>query len=169
MRLAADLASAFFYIFDTPWYDRGWGKDDVTLRIGDRKHQSSHTSAFLERYFPDEKDPSGAFDQDPQDALIRLCICLEELCFGRPFETLDAYTKLCDEHGQPQPHTHRTAAWELITEVEYELAGDYCEAVRNCLINALRINSSHNADQEVWQQAYDEIVKPLQKMTACVS
>ena len=168
IRLAVELASLFFYIFDTPWCTQQWSKDLVTLAIVDQK---LHGSALLERYFPDKGKTHGDLPADPQEALVRLCVCLQELCLGDAFENLDAYVRLCDENGMPQAHTYRTAAWELVTQgrIEDELGDKYSEAVKNCLIHAIRLSSSSNVKPEQWQQAHDEIVEPLRNVLASLA
>ena len=165
IRLAVDLASSFFYIFGTPWYRQEWSKHSVKLSLEDKKVKQRQRTALLERKFPDKNDvPASALEQDPQDALFRLSICLEELCFGTSIECLPAYQDFCGPDGKPRPGAFRAAAQELLGQIEGKLGFCYYDAVRKCLAHSILVDRTQSMKPEFWQQAHDDIVLPLEKV-----
>lgn len=95
IKLAVDLASSFFYIYDTPWYVHGWSKEKVKMALDNKDVARPGSIALIERRFPDKGKSQSPSTQNAQDAFTRLCICLEKLCFDKPLESLPAYQKYC--------------------------------------------------------------------------
>lgn len=164
IRLAVDLASSFFYIFGTPWYRQEWSKHSIQLSAEDNRARQKKRTALLEQRFPDENDDTGAVEQDPQDALFRLGVCLEELCFGISIECLPVYQDFCGPDGKPRPGTSRAAAQELLGQIEGQLGIYYYDAVRKCLGHSILVDRTQSAEPASWQRAYDDVVLPLEKV-----
>ncbi|KAL9053081.1 MAG: hypothetical protein Q9162_005003 [Coniocarpon cinnabarinum] len=164
INLAVDLTSSFFYIFGTPWYRSNFGKEIVCLDLEDQSARRKKRTAHLEHHFPQESSLYQSTAHDPEDAFVRLSICLAELCLGMPIETLSAYKKFCGPDGKAHSSTARAAVPELFEEVELRLGFSYCAAVRKCYAHAMQIGASKTSDPHFWQQAHDDIVQPLQKV-----
>ena len=164
IKLAVDLASSFFYIFGTPWYRQGWSKEDVKLSLETKTFQRRQRAALLERRFPDKGKEQNILSQDPQDAFGRLGICLEELCFGKPLESLRAYDSFCGPDGKPHSWTSRIVAQEMLDEVRDQLGFCYFDAVKKCLGLSLIVNRSNCGEPGFWQKAHDDVVEPLRKV-----
>ena len=164
VRLAVDLASSFFCILGTPWYRGDWGKESLQLAFDDNYRSPQSQAALLERRFPD-KDPSSACSPyDQEEAFIRLSVCLEELCFGKPLEDFPEYKRFCGPGYVPHDGTPRAAAWDIAKLVEGQLGPHYSSAVRKCLELALNGQGSARGDQDFWQKAHDGIVDHLQEV-----
>ena len=155
IKLAVDLASSFFCIFDTPWFALDWGKEKIKVADG-------QGAAMLEHQFPDKG--KGKTSQNAQEALLRLCICLEELCFGQSLESLATYKSYCDSDGQPNAQTRRNTAYHLLDKIEERLGFSYYDAVQRCLAHSMLADQTQCSNPDFWQKAHDDVVGPLKKV-----
>ncbi|KAL9059844.1 MAG: hypothetical protein Q9162_000914 [Coniocarpon cinnabarinum] len=159
VKLAIDLASSFFYIFETPWYRGDW--ESLQLALDSQSVPRRNHAALLERRFPDKGKAAHSLQHDAEEAFIRLSICLEELCFGKPLESFAEYNKFCGPDHLPHDGTPRAAAWDIAKQVESQLGPHYSNAVRKCLELALQAQGSSRGGPDFWQQAHDTIIDHL--------
>lgn len=95
IQLALDIASSFFYSYGTPWYGNSWGKNSIKLALANGQSPLTAQTgiALVERHFPNRFPSQSPSLKDIQEGFIRLSICLEELCFGKPLECMEQYAR----------------------------------------------------------------------------
>jgi hypothetical protein len=170
LKLAVDLASSVLQLYNTPWLEEQWGKDDVYfIHRPEASSASVFEHPFVCRKFGAQVVSTAKTTTTSTTAcrvirnqtLFALGILLIELWYGKPIEELQTVPDL-DCAGTPGV-TWCTAERLVEHEMEFDAGKRYSDAVRRCIRCNFDSKETSLNNESFQQLVYDGVVKLLEK------
>ncbi|KAK8246590.1 hypothetical protein HDK90DRAFT_15059 [Phyllosticta capitalensis] len=166
VQLAAAVANSMMELYNTPWLDLYWRKDDIFFpRNG---NEAKFDSPYIgKRRLDDVHQDNELSTFSPRDeSLYNLGVLLTEICLVRPFNEVLSETR-GDGDGIGSSNVERRHRYkpldEIIRKVSEEAGEEYGDAVWRCLycdFNHRQVGFDHDDFYKVF---YLEVVSHLQK------
>ena len=163
LSLALTVAASVLQLYETPWLDEYWSKDDIL--INQKSSGNLHEQAYISKSFPE----STVLPLNHQKSILpvwnitlfTLGIVLIELCLGQSLEKLRTPEDL-GESGKATALTDIETARRLI-DATYEEGGEnYGDAVRRCIRCQFDSRETNLDNEEFRQKVYDGVIAPLE-------
>ena len=167
LRLAVILASSVLQLYETPWLEKTWQRDDIMFIHA--ANGPLYEQPFVSRSFPTNKSSQrpGITSKPSMMPAIRnpvlfaLGVLLIELCLGKPLEEL----KRPDERtrdGSVDAALDWVAADRLVEDVYLEGGSRYGDAVRHCIRCDFDRRETSLEDEDFQQAVYEGVVSLLE-------
>jgi len=161
MRLAAMLASAHLLYFCTHWVPDRWRLQDICFPREQQDASGVHVDMpFILANF---QEPLGIQNQHMpamDQGFVTLGIILLELCFGRPLETHEMWSKSNGVLNPADPFHRQYVAAQWAKAIDLVIDGpEYTNAVEWCLREA----PTENKDEKWRQEFAMNVLGPLLK------
>jgi hypothetical protein len=167
LQTAVQIASSILQLYNTPWLDEKWTKDDVHfVKKPSSEARALYKHPYVKRDFSANCNNTATQAQQTKSRLIRnqtlftLGVLLIEIWYGKPIGKLHTTDDL-DCANTPGPDW--CAADRLVRhELEYEAGKTYKEAVRRCLQCDFNSPDGNLNDQELQKAVFEGVVLPLE-------
>ncbi|QVM06015.1 hypothetical protein D8B26_000725 [Coccidioides posadasii str. Silveira] len=167
LQLAVTLASSILQLYQTPWLEDVWQKDEILFiqrtdgPVYGQPFITRHLSSAVSKQTKPKLEPhTHPVIRNP--VLFALGVLLIELCLSKPLEQLRLPEEM-DKDGHPNPLSNWMTANRLVDEIYMKGGSRYGDAVRHC-IRCDFDRRDANLEREDFQQAgYDKIVSLLEK------
>ena len=167
--IAATLASSLLQLYNSPWMDESWTKNDIYFvkaaegsPVLDRPYitRKFKSSLGLESIASGNKVP---IRDNSIKSIEALGIVLLELCFGEAIEDQPFRKKYLGADGQPNDMTDFCTAKQWWQDHALGEGGpEFHTAIRRCLFCAFAPKSTSLEDDELCAALYSEVVEPLE-------
>jgi hypothetical protein len=148
-RLSVQISKALLLLFETPWIDGEWSKNEIIFKdLGEGV--PSVYQPYLRRRFA----TTTGTRKDTKRIVYRLGVLLLELCLG---QTLSNYY-----HGEQMKMLEFVAAYNCCMQnVNAQEGPEVAEVIRKCLAFDFATRSKCLEDEDLVKAMYNEVVRPL--------
>jgi hypothetical protein len=170
LHLAVTLASSVLQLYETPWLNNRWEKDDILFinRSGATAYDHPFVTQSIENVgerTTGSQEPPGWEYVVRNRPLYALGICLIELCFREPLLALSQPKDYGGTVAQTEFNTANRLIGERadIGEIANEAGKKYAEAVARCIRCDFKQPSSNLEDASFQQAVYQDVVVKLKE------
>jgi len=158
--LALTLASAVYYLHDTPWLEETWDLNDICIL------NSSVLSdqTYISREFPSNPKPTAS---SQRIAIIKnrfvfaLGVALLEMSYGKPIQSFEIADDL--ESGRRTNFTDFLIAQRLANGLRTRELPNYATAVQRCVLCNFETSVFSLDDDDFRERFYQGVLVPLKK------